>query len=96
VRYGEVIATPSSRVNAKARINNFALVKLDMAFDDVTPKYLSTPTNGDCQFGVVGFPVDKEDDKDERGAHMYSDFEQVSLNPSERWVSNIQNLHLRR
>ncbi|KAK4233545.1 hypothetical protein C8A03DRAFT_38736 [Achaetomium macrosporum] len=79
-RYGKVVITASAWINAKVRINDFALVQLETAFDRISPiKYSSTPAKGSMLLGVVGYPADRLDQNGERGAHMYADFEQVSF-----------------
>jgi V8-like Glu-specific endopeptidase len=82
LRHGEVIVTPSSWVNGKARINDFAFVKLSKPFTGVKPMpFLPTPSSGNEKLGVVGYPADKQQD-DEHGALMYCCSETVAIDRS--------------
>jgi V8-like Glu-specific endopeptidase len=79
LRHGKVVVAPSSWVNGKARINDFALIKLSEAFTEVKPiSFQPTPLKGTEKLSVVGYPVDKQEGGD-LGALMYCCSETVTF-----------------
>lgn len=60
---------------------DFAMVQLDQPFTNVTPiKYIETPPMGSLNLGVVGYPADRLDENNEKGARMYEMFLETKYN----------------
>lgn len=92
-RKGLQIATTSGWLSAQCnRESDVSFIRLESAFTGTLNlvNYAATPSTGKETLGVVGYPADKKDDKNEAGAQMYEEWDATSYDLTTSWKHMLE------